>query len=536
MTRPTNYWAGILMVLTLFSPGFSQNGWQKISEGLRDVNVKRVLIDSVEPEQLWVITDRAVYQAELINGRYSFKALTPQIPAKINDIYHDERFIYLATDDGLYVRGNQDYHFKRTFYSSDEDRRRCLAITSAQGRLFLGTRKGLLIKDKAQSSWETLDGELSDVPVGQIAVQKDAVYALNSQSIYKLRLPQKSYEKIFTAGIGQEADIEETSQESTEGPTYQEDMVDFKDADGNTFYAGTRKGIFITEDSGKSWKKLPVDGLPYTDLRRILVSKNSAGKYDLFAATAKGVYRYGSSRWEQLYRGLESNDVSDLAQDVDGNIYAASDRGLFVIRYSSLNVKPNNNPPAAVSPQKIVFTDYAQIEEYFSFEPAVGEVQAMAIEYAEVHPDKIKQWRKRAQVSALAPSVSAGLDRSTTEKFHWDTGASPDALMKGKDFLDWDVGVSWNLGDLIWNNDQTSIDSRSKLMVELREDVLDQVTRIYFERRRVQIDLISNAGLDAMGKIEQQMRLAELTAIIDGYTGGRFSRRIQNHEERRNRT
>jgi hypothetical protein len=527
MTRPAKY---LLLAFAIFSLGFSSNGWQKISEGLRDVNVKRIVMDPTRPELFWMITDRSVYEAKNINGRHTFKLLMPQVPSTINDIYDDHGVIYLATDDGLYMRGLKDYHFKRIYYSSDEAGRRCLAVTSFNGTLLLGTRKGLFLKEGA--SWEHLQGDLADATVNQITVRPTAVYVLNSQTVYRLELPQRSFAKIFTAGIGHEDSEDESLQDSDEFSEAADEMIDFTDAGAQTFYAGTRKGIFVTRDAGKNWERFPIDGLPYTYLRRILVDQDGG----LFAATARGVYRYETGRWQQLYRGLETNDISDLAQDEQGHIYAAAARGLFVIRQSSLREDSKSNMPAIDSHQKIVFTDYAQIEEYFSFEPAVADVQAMAIEYAEVHPDKIKQWRKRAQISALAPSVSAGIDRSATEKFHWDTGANPDALIKGKDFLDWDVGVSWNLGELIWNNDQTSIDSRSKMMVELREDVLDQVTRIYFERRRIQIDLLGNATLDAMGKIEQQMRLAELTAIIDGYTGGRFSRRIQNNNERRDRT
>ena len=150
----------------------------------------------------------------------------------------------------------------------------------------------------------------------------------------------------------------------------------------------------------------------------------------------------------------------------------------------------------------------------------------MAIDYADVHPDKIKRWQKQSRLKAFVPSLSTGIDRSATDLMHWDTGPSPDVLSKGKDFLDWDVNLSWNLGDMVWSSDQTSIDSRSKLMVELREEVLDQVTRVYFERRRLQVTLLSN-GKTVDSAVDDQMRLAELTAIIDGYTGGRFSNEVE---------
>jgi len=55
-----------------------------------------------------------------------------------------------------------------------------------------------------------------------------------------------------------------------------------------------------------------------------------------------------------------------------------------------------------------------------------------------------------------------------------------------------DVGASWHLSDFIWSSNQTSIDSREKLMVELRNDLAAEANRIYFERRRLQMESMFN--------------------------------------------
>ena len=80
---------------------------------------------------------------------------------------------------------------------------------------------------------------------------------------------------------------------------------------------------------------------------------------------------------------------------------------------------------------------------------------------------------------------------------------------------------------LIWNTDQTSIDTRSKLMVELRDDIMNEVTRTYFERRRIQIELLSSPPQDLKLSLEKELRLQELTADIDALTGGYFSKHIK---------
>ena len=113
-------------------------------------------------------------------------------------------------------------------------------------------------------------------------------------------------------------------------------------------------------------------------------------------------------------------------------------------------------------------TQTQDILKRFETEPTISDVQEAAIKYAEVHPDKIKAWRESANKKALLPNVSVGLDRYVIDYWHWDSGTSPDTLQKGKDAVSWDVTMTWDMGELIWTSDQTSIDTRSKLMVQLR--------------------------------------------------------------------
>ena len=173
-------------------------------------------------------------------------------------------------------------------------------------------------------------------------------------------------------------------------------------------------------------------------------------------------------------------------------------------------------------------TQTQDILKRFETEPSISDVQEAAIKYAEVHPDKIKAWRESANKKALLPNVSVGLDRYVIDYWHWDSGTSPDTLQKGKDAVGWDVTMTWDMGELIWNNDQTSIDTRSKLMVELRDDIMNEVTRTYFERRRLQIEMLTSPPQDLKISLEKELRLQELTADIDALTGGYFSGQLED--------
>jgi hypothetical protein len=61
-------------------------------------------------------------------------------------------------------------------------------------------------------------------------------------------------------------------------------------------------------------------------------------------------------------------------------------------------------------------------------------------------------------------------------------------------------------------------------------DILDEINRVYFERLRLKQEICQSA-VSALDLAQKELRLAELTAIIDGYTGGYFSREIQRSKD-----
>lgn len=161
-------------------------------------------------------------------------------------------------------------------------------------------------------------------------------------------------------------------------------------------------------------------------------------------------------------------------------------------------------------------------------EPTILELQRAAIKYAEVNPDKIMNWRRQAALKALMPEVSVGYNNDADATISTATSNGKTNFWIGPDDTSrgWDVTAKWDLGDLVYNTSQTSIDSRSKLMVELRNDVLGQLNTAYFERRRLQKQLGKISDKESQPYIERDLRIEELTATIDGLTGGYLSRRL----------
>ena len=62
-------------------------------------------------------------------------------------------------------------------------------------------------------------------------------------------------------------------------------------------------------------------------------------------------------------------------------------------------------------------------------------------------------------------------------------------------------------------------------VIELRDDVLDEITQLYFERGRVLVELA--AAQTPEEALRLRLRAAELAAGIDAWTGGWFSRALR---------
>jgi hypothetical protein len=140
-------------------------------------------------------------------------------------------------------------------------------------------------------------------------------------------------------------------------------------------------------------------------------------------------------------------------------------------------------------------------------------------------PEKISRWRRLAPPRNFIPrfTVSLDQDRDTTIASSTSAGKTTFAVGPEDESVSLDFGFTWDLANLVWDSAQTSIDVRSRLMVQLRREVLQEVTRHYFERQRLLAEFEANPTDDPLLQRERALRLEELTAQLDALTGGLYS-------------
>jgi hypothetical protein len=95
------------------------------------------------------------------------------------------------------------------------------------------------------------------------------------------------------------------------------------------------------------------------------------------------------------------------------------------------------------------------------------------------------------------------------------------------DALELQGEVKWKLGDMVFNARETAVVRENRLVARERQRILQTVTQTYFERRRAQVDMLLAPPGDPAASTVAELKIAELTAELDGVTGGAFSRMVR---------
>lgn len=502
-----------LFLLVLSSKSFAQDlQWENISREIS--NIQSILIHPDNAEIIFIGTSTGVFRTQNHGGDWQRALAVKGTNSRVNFLAfgsQDKDSLYAATGNGLYYSANSGKSWQRIFRGKDYLQRDCQVVAVLPYGIFLGTKNGLFRNLDKGRSWQREDGQLGRSQILAIAYSlqaADDIYVASMDGIFRSKDKGSRWEVIFT-DLAVESYIEDAdpdAQESGESRlTSNIRYITVDPQNPSCLYLGTSRGVYRSDDKGDTWKHVSDYGLLSREVNFLL----SPTKSELYAVTIAGAFKYEESKWKELTFNLTAQ-VQFLSQDQQGDLYLATQEGLFK--------------------SKPVYSGYSGYKEN---EPAIESVQQAAVRYAEVEPEKINRWRRQAARKAWLPTLTVGADRNTTDLWHWEGGSTTkvddDTLRRGRASVAWDVSVSWDLGELIWNDDQTSIDVRSRLMVELRDNILDEVTKLYFERIRVKMELDNLSIEEKKRRVEKELKIRELTASLDALTGGFFSRKLREY-------
>lgn len=174
------------------------------------------------------------------------------------------------------------------------------------------------------------------------------------------------------------------------------------------------------------------------------------------------------------------------------------------------------------------FRSAAELLDTFKGEPSVREVQLMTMDYSKTDPSYVEAWLKAGATTNLLPKIDLWYAYGDGQGDDYDYVSNEALLDKtsvdNKNTIT--AKAQWNFSKALMSSERIRVISEAQDVVKLRDKVLEEVTRLYFERRKLQVDMLLYSG-DFKSQVKNELRLQELTAQLDAYTGGRFGKALR---------
>ena len=188
-----------------------------------------------------------------------------------------------------------------------------------------------------------------------------------------------------------------------------------------------------------------------------------------------------------------------------------------------------------VKKQRRAWKSVDEVLGQFDDEPNIADVQQMAMRYSHTHRSQVESWLAASKNAPKLPEFQFRyyyydrLNSGFNYVLDDEGSAQPeqDDADTDKDHV-YQLTLKWRLDELMMSSERIRVISESQDVVKLRDKVLGEVTRIYFDRRRLQVDSLLSPSSGIKSQVEDQLRLMELTAELDAFTGGEFSRALSS--------
>lgn len=485
----------------------AQELWVGKDGNIRNIDTRAMVISG---GHMYLATSNELYRAAASSEKWEPIFSLPAGENEIQCAAGRPGCMLIGTKKGVFISPDNGRTWSLAFKAITPEKNdiRSIGVTAAD-RIVVGTGKGAYSSEDAGAKWHDSGGILKNMRIDCVACGKAATYAAAEGGVYVRREGNAEWDRIYVASREEEAAVYDEPGAVESGPDI---AVTCLAIQGSRLYAGIGGKISYTEDDGKSWTALPSSGLK-GNISCVLPSEM---KDSIFCSTNKGVYQFSKEKnvWIELYRGSDKPlNVRKLIFGKEGEdvLWAATEKGLYKYEVGKS------------LPDETFDIERAQraVNVIYDGEPSFKELQAAAMKFGEVDPEKIKSWRAQARLSALVPKINLGFDNNVSNTYEIYTSATKDYITTGPDDISkgFDVSVSWELGDMIWSDDQTNIDVRSRLTTQLRNDILDDLRRAYYERKRLQFEIYMTPPKDIRMRFEKELRVKELAQVIDDLTG-----------------
>lgn len=403
--------------------------------------------------------------------------------------------LWLATDDGLLLRSGRAIENRGPGPGAARTTRRLLV---ADAVVFVAGAQGVhLVRDGMARA---LSGRVGRALRGEVdalawlpGVEGGLLAALADGDLYEVRLS---------------SDLQALHTQRVPGDSRFGDFVDLSALDGRLWLLGER-GVALRTSEG--FRPGPLGLPPGVSVKRLALYGER-----VWVASDQGllVAELGAARFERAPGALGRSEIGALVAAM-GRLYVAAERGAFVLGDEEARA------PAA-----------ARYERDVLRAPSIAALHAAVIRAQGLGQKHLGHWRRRVRSAGRWPELdfSAGYGGDRGREDAWDqsfiTGDYRNThdrdRSRGRDF-DLDLTLSWDLGAARAHPEEVDVAREVREWIELRDEILDEVDQLYFERLRV---LHERAGLEANDPKAAllEIRARELSAGLDAWTLGWWSR------------
>ncbi len=261
------------------------------------------------------------------------------------------------------------------------------------------------------------------------------------------------------------------------------------------------------------------------------LDSQGARRLELGVGELRGIVRAGSTLWVASERGSYPVALSELERGVpQATVHADSvalvrsgDRLVVATRRGVASIELSAAPAPVLALTELAGVERAEIRS----------LHRAVLSYLDISPRRIAAIEERARRSGWIPEVRTTLsfDRDRARDSDHDEVFSSgrvrnlfDTTSEREHSLGLDVTFVWELAKSAEPDQALDISRERRQLVELRDQVLERVNRLYFERQRL-LHRLAALDLGATAeRAELTIRVRELVAHLDAWSGGGYSR------------
>jgi hypothetical protein len=282
------------------------------------------------------------------------------------------------------------------------------------------------------------------------------------------------------------------------------------------------------------------------------------GEFGTLLCVPRGLWRLGPDGAERIELGIGALRAVAFSESL---LWVASESGLFRVPLADLEratLLPELDGRAidvSASPQRILVATQRGVATLparamqsagvpsstpglRAADAEVGDVRLLhraVLRYLELGPRRLARLEETARRAPLLPVIRATLSadtdrgRSRQRDQAFSAGSTRDLIdhdSESASGLGLQLQLTWDLDELLAPDRALAVSRERRELIELRDQVLDRVNRLYFERLRVlaRLRALGRDPHDGSERAELEMRSRELAAGLDAWSGGLFSR------------